>query len=258
MFLLIFEQDSIAFRILDVLELDQENINLSNSGRNFDALSFRYSANTRIRTDRQALTLRDNAVCFFPSHVNYIRESKKDRMIVIHFNALDYRSAQIEYFYPKDSQKYAVLFRQALNCWKGNGIAYKYETAAVLYSIFTAIYEENKTEQEKNPRIMEACRYLNENYNKPDLLIKDAASQSNVSEVYFRRLFQQIYRISPKQYILRMRIDHAIALIETGYFSLEEVANQSGFSDYKHFSVTFKRLTGVSPSEYRYHFDQIV
>ncbi len=255
---MIFEQDSIAFRILDVLELDQENVNLSNSGRNFDALSFRYNANTRIRTNKQSLTLRDNAVCFFPSHVNYIRESNKDRLIVIHFNALDYRSAQIECFYPKNPQKYAVLFRRALDCWKGNGTAYKYETAAILYCIFTAIYEENKTEQEKDPRIIAACRYLNENYNQPDLLIRDAALQSNVSEVYFRRLFQQIYHISPKQYVLRMRIDHAIALIETGYFSLEEIAHQSGFFDYKHFSVTFKRLTGVSPSEYRYHFDQIV
>ena len=44
---MIFEKETIAFQILDVLYLDQENIKMYNLNRNFDALSFRYRSEER-------------------------------------------------------------------------------------------------------------------------------------------------------------------------------------------------------------------
>ena len=51
-----------------------------------------------------------------------------------------------------------------------------------------------------------------------------------------------------------LRMQKAISLINTGYYSLKEVAAMCGFTDYKYFSVEFKKHTGKSPSEYEYKF----
>ncbi|MBQ4150610.1 MAG: helix-turn-helix transcriptional regulator, partial [Clostridia bacterium] len=65
-----------------------------------------------------------------------------------------------------------------------------------------------------------------------------------------RKIFKAEYGISPQKYIINLRIQKATELIETGDYSLKEVALLSGYNDYKYFSAEFKRLLGVSPSEY--------
>lgn len=56
--------------------------------------------------------------------------------------------------------------------------------------------------------------------------------------------------MSPRQFIIELRIKHAEKLISTGYYTLQEVAYKSRFLDYKYFSVEFKKKTGMSPSKY--------
>ena len=75
-----------------------------------------------------------------------------------------------------------------------------------------------------------------------------------MSEVYFRKLFKEEFGISPQKYIIDLRLQNAAGLISTGYYSLKEVAYMSGYTDYKYFSVEFKKNMGVSPSEYLYNY----
>ena len=77
-----------------------------------------------------------------------------------------------------------------------------------------------------------------------------------MSEVYFRRLFNLEFGTSPQKYIVHLRILHAKGLISTGYHTLKEVAYLSGYTDYKYFSVEFKKKVGVSPSEYVYNYKE--
>jgi two-component system response regulator YesN len=84
----------------------------------------------------------------------------------------------------------------------------------------------------------------------------EIAKQSFMSEVYFRKLFKAEYGITPQKQIIYLRMQNAVDLISTGYYSLKEVALLSGYNDYKHFSVEFKKIKGVSPSEYLYSFQE--
>ena len=77
-----------------------------------------------------------------------------------------------------------------------------------------------------------------------------------MSDTYFRKLFKEEFGMSPKQYVIRHRIQHAASLIIAGYYTLEEIAEHCGYNDYKHFSVEFKKLTGVSPSKYVYNYEE--
>ena len=251
---MIFDKDVIAFNILDVLELDQHNVKMYNSGRNFDALSFRYKADTVLKTETKSCCLKDNSICYVPTRVNYFRAAKRDKLIVVHFHSLNYFSKEIEYFISRHPEKYAELFRQILVCWKAKEISYKHQCSALLYEIFAEFYKENKRAKNLPPIIEKSVLYIKSNYTNPDLSIKTAAEQSNISEVYFRKLFGEQFGISPKKYIISSRIKHAEGLITTGYYSLKEVAYMSGFSDYKYFSVEFKKHMGVSPSKFTYNY----
>ena len=75
-----------------------------------------------------------------------------------------------------------------------------------------------------------------------------------MSEVYFRKLFKKEYGIPPQKFIINLRIQNAIGLISTGYYSLTDVAFASGYNDYKYFSTEFKKIIGISPSKYIYNY----
>ena len=131
-------------------------------------------------------------------------------------------------------------------------IGYQYRCNAILYQILFECCSEHGEDDIRDSRIRKSIEYLSENYRKKDLTVSEIARKSYVSEVFFRKLFKEEFGISPQKYIVRLRFQNAKSLISTGYFSLKEVADRSGYSDYKYFSVEFKKHVGVSSSEYRH------
>ena len=84
-----------------------------------------------------------------------------------------------------------------------------------------------------------------------DLRIVELARLSGLSHSQFTRRFKQILGVSPKDYILRVRIRHARRLLETTRRTVTDIAVESGFYDHSHFSHAFRRHTGTSPAAYR-------
>ena len=66
--------------------------------------------------------------------------------------------------------------------------------------------------------------------------------------------FKKEFGISPKKYVINARIKLAESLIESGYYSLFEVAEKCGFTDHKYFSTEFRKTVGVPPSKYEYNY----
>jgi transcriptional regulator GlxA family with amidase domain len=56
--------------------------------------------------------------------------------------------------------------------------------------------------------------------------------------------------VSPKEYLINIRVKHAIALLESGYYSVERVSELCGFTGSNYFSTSFKQVVGKSPSSY--------
>ena len=253
---MIFEQEAIGFQILDVLSFDQGYTKKYSIKRNFDALSFRYEADTVIEYNGKQLQFTDNSVGFFPSNVDYTRTTNRDKMIVVHFKAYHYHANEIESFFPVDHEKYRTLFEEILNCWNKKNPAYKHEASSWLNLIFAELYKDNKKTYEFHSKIHASIIYIEENCLKKEFSLQTAAKKSFISEPYFRKLFKKEFNLSPKQYVINRRIKHAASLIIAGYYTLREISELCGYSDYKHFSVEFKRVIGVSPSKYTYHFEK--
>ncbi len=250
-----FEQDHIVFELLEVLYLDQACSKSCNANRNFDALSFRYKADTTLNTYKQQMEVADNSICYVPSNVSYTRKSKKDQLVVIHFKAFNYHSERIEAFTPEHPEKYRKLFTAIVECWNKKEASYKHECSALFSKILSEMYRDNQPAH-KNKKIGESILYIEKNCLRSDFSLAVAAAKSFVSEPYFRRVFKEEFKMSPKQYVIERRIEYAKALRIAGYFSIQEIAELCGYHDQKHFSSAFKKITGVSPSKYRYNFSE--
>ena len=251
---MIFEQDNLVFQILDVISIHQLGSKTINPQRNFDALSFRFHADTTIECRDKVTVLSDNSLSFFPSNTSYTRISSHDDMIVIHLKVLNYSSSTIETYRPTKPDVLAGLFRRAYECWNNKDVSYRHETAAILNSIFAEIYKDNCFVKEHVSKIGEAIKYINKFIYSPELSLAEAARQAFMSDTYFRKLFKKEFGMAPKEYVIEKRIRYAASLIISGNCSLKEVATFVGYNDYKHFSVEFKRVTGKSPSEYNYNY----
>ncbi len=72
-----------------------------------------------------------------------------------------------------------------------------------------------------------------------------------ISQGYFRGVFYNQFKVSPKRYLTSVRIEHAMSMLKDSNAKVCDVAWEVGFSQRSGFDNTFRRLVGVSPSQYR-------
>lgn len=125
----------------------------------------------------------------------------------------------------------------------GNGA----RVLSLLYGMLDGLSREGVA---THPALGVATEYMLKNLSNPELSNIELARVAGVSEVYLRRLFNEHYGTTPKQYVLNLRIDEAKRLMDEGISSVGSIAEGCGFSGIYHFSRMFKTVTGLSPSEY--------
>ncbi len=245
-----FDTENLSFKLLDVICLHQKNINILNVNRQFDALSYRFSADTDICIDDKKHHLTDGDICYIPAHLTYRRIAAKDDMIVIHFDTQNHNFGTFEYLQIEKADTIRLLFTQIFECWNNKAPGYYYKCTALLNLILAECVKNVQPAKVTHTPIRASIDYLEANYTNPHLTISEISAKSYMSEVYFRRLFKESYGISPAKYIINLRIKKAINLMNTEYYTLQEIAALSGYHDYSYFSSEFKRMTGLSPSQY--------
>jgi len=92
--------------------------------------------------------------------------------------------------------------------------------------------------------------YMNQNYGEK-LSNNELAQIVNMSPSHFIRTFKKEIGLSPMDYLIRVRIDKAKQLLRTNTKSITEVSLQCGFNSASHFSSSFARHTGMTPSGYQ-------
>ena len=98
---------------------------------------------------------------------------------------------------------------------------------------------------------VENVRDYIENHYMEHLSLSGLAEQFFVEPSYLSRKFSQKYNETITTYITRCRMDRAKKLMEDEKNKLEAISFEVGYDDYNYFSRVFRRLEGISPSEYR-------
>ena len=81
--------------------------------------------------------------------------------------------------------------------------------------------------------------------------VEELANIACVTKPYLIRLFKREFGTSPVQYINKKKVERAQLLLFTTEQPVKEVAYSLGFSDHSYFIRLFRKLTGITPQEYR-------
>jgi len=95
-----------------------------------------------------------------------------------------------------------------------------------------------------------ALDYMRTFYNA-NIRIEDICKQIHLSSYYFMRMFKEKTGQSPHEFLLSVRMSKAEEMLKEWNYSIEEIAKLCGFLNTSHFSNYFKKIRGISPSEYR-------
>jgi AraC-like DNA-binding protein/mannose-6-phosphate isomerase-like protein (cupin superfamily) len=99
-------------------------------------------------------------------------------------------------------------------------------------------------------RIGEAISHLAAHY-RERVDLDGLAGLARMSNRNFRRSFRAATGTSPIAHLIRLRVNHAAALLRRTDLSITEIAYEVGFSDSNYFARQFRALLGVTPSQYR-------
>lgn len=166
----------------------------------------------------------------------YIKEKYAD-CIIIFITAYDRFDYAIEAMHIK-------AFDYLLKPWKEEKLCELINTAI-----------ENVRSMQKTDSIVHSQKdvikdYIDRNYKK-DISAKDVAGILGYSDVYFSKVFKQLFDGNFINYLTKIRMDRAKLLLKDVSFNIKEVGKSVGYADSNYFTKVFKRSIGMSPSEYR-------
>lgn len=104
---------------------------------------------------------------------------------------------------------------------------------------------------DKSKYIKEALTYIAEHYGDSDISIGTISEAIGISEGHLSHLFKKETDYTVAAYITRYRMRAAMKLLEDCRNRVSEVAEKVGYRDITYFSSTFKKIVGMTPSEYQ-------
>lgn len=102
----------------------------------------------------------------------------------------------------------------------------------------------------KRQNLQDVKEYLDQHY--PEQITLDSLSAAFfINKYYLTRIFGEQFGITITNYLLQVRITHAKQLLRFTDMTIEKIGQECGMQDANYFARTFKKLEGISPSEYR-------
>ncbi len=245
--------DCYCFQILDVYKLSRSSGTVSSKPRSWSAISFRTLGESTFRTTTTQLHADKGSILYVPAGVAFSRESTDEELIIVHLNYFHESETSLEVQYPHNAALTQCRFQELYETWAKKSPGYQHRCSALLHTVLADLQEISVPSRTsyKQELIRPGVNLINSNFDDPSLSIQRIAGLCNISEEYFRKLYKETYGLSPHKAIMDKRILKSCHLLQSGYFSIEEAAVQSGFSDAKYFSTLFHKRMHLSPREYK-------
>lgn len=107
-----------------------------------------------------------------------------------------------------------------------------------------------KRKGKQKDAVVEAKHYIEKHLSK-DVSLEEVADFLGLNASYFSQLFKQKTNETFVQYRIKRRMEKAKKLLEIPHYRITDISYEIGYSDHPHFTKTFKKYAGCSPSDYR-------
>lgn len=101
----------------------------------------------------------------------------------------------------------------------------------------------------RNTNIYKSLEYIHNHYHTP-LRVQDLAAHTYLSLNRYTNVFRDLVGVTPQKYIINLRLQKAIELLQITDWDIQRIAQAVGYEDPLYFSRIFKQYIGLSPSKY--------
>lgn len=156
-------------------------------------------------------------------------------------------------------ERFMELVRELYEVYSEKRCGYDMKVNSIFYHIMyllvkdyriTEVDQEHMRRNRNLNRLSRITSYMKENYTG-DLSLEEAARVFGYSPTYLSRMFQKYAGITFKNYLQSIRLEYALKDLDSGGYSITEVAMRNGFSESKALARAFRKKYGMLPSEYR-------
>ena len=141
---------------------------------------------------------------------------------------------------------------QAMRIESGWGMLYRANLLVNLLMPFLRAADEG-TFRATRAHYLPVLQYIDRHLGEP-LTLEMLARRMGLGTEHFCRSFSRDFHLSPMRYVMRKRIQLAQHLLCQTDWKHLRIGEHCGFGDQYHFSKTFKRVSGMTPSDYRNHY----
>lgn len=248
-----FSEDNHIIEIIGIYRHKRKNCKRKSFSRSHSIISVRLSGESEFKYEKRIFNAGENQLLYIPSKLEYSQKSRGEEIISVCFIEYNTVSEDMEIIDLETKEDFINLYE----IWSKKEKGYRAMCTSLFYKIlYKASLSAQKSESKTNSRsyiLKSAMKYIYEHFKTGNIDVKHLASLCFVSGTYFRKIFKETYNLSPNQYIKTLRLETAASLLESGFYSVNEVAEKSGFNDVKYFSKEFKKRYSVSPCKYKNH-----
>ena len=124
------------------------------------------------------------------------------------------------------------------------------ELESTVLELLKLVLFERNTDRKDALLMRKAAEYIEESFSK-ELDLERIAMRVSLSPTYFHKQFKTFFGVTPREYLTKVRIDHAKRLLLTSDMNFLEISSACGFSSQAYFNCIFKRATGFTPGDFR-------
>lgn len=161
-------------------------------------------------------------------------------------------------FHPDNLCEYEVLLQTLYEIASSDDYVKDMMIYEKLISLLTLLMKESwhpentrqRSNAPKKQNLQEVKDYLDLNY-KEKISLDDLSKLFFINKFYLTRIFKEQFGVSVNNYLVQIRITHAKQLLRFTDMSIEMIGAECGMSDPNYFCRIFKKIEGISPSEFR-------
>lgn len=216
------------------------------------ALSYRVTGDGRFDYRGEEISVTDGDILYFPKGAGYHLDAGHERLYGINFEAEGSMPDEIIKFTAKKRPFFETAFSELYRVWTERESGYYARATSYFYRIVSEIIRERDEERTDGAylKLKPALALMYSGYMHPELSVSSLAEHIGVSDTYFRRIFERIMGERPLDFLNKLRVSYAAEHLKSGFYNIESVAEMCGFRDGKYFATVFRRIKGMSPSEY--------
>jgi AraC-like DNA-binding protein len=232
--------------------------------RSYQLIHFILSGRGKLHINDHVFTVSEGDAFIIPSNkVAYYEADSENPWHYVWIGFLGINSQMYTYQLMNSTNEIYVFHNLDINKYKenifkiielqGSSTSNYFKANSILFDIMSSLYEDLNFNEDfgfKNSLADEIKFFMDINYPEK-IKIVDIAKTFGIHPNYLSKIFSQKYELSPKRYLIELKLKKACKLLTTTELPISIIANSLGFDDQLAFSKIFKKELSISPSEYR-------